>query len=136
MKTKQRKTYDSGMIRDFIDHLKWEVRTCHFENVSAPNALNPELIDQLAKYQRKRGCFGLLTGQLTREKPDADALAEWKARRAGEMQTYIDALELLEPLFQEAVFCAANRQFINIAHKADFSCCKRSESPRPWTQPA
>ena len=51
-KSKQKASgrYDVKMIRDFLDHLIWEVRIGHFENTTAPGTINPELMDQIAKY--------------------------------------------------------------------------------------
>ena len=44
--------YDPAMIRDFLDHLLWELRAAHFEHAH-PGKFNPELADPLARYALK-----------------------------------------------------------------------------------
>ena len=39
--------YDVEMIRDFLEHLTWELRVQHFENTAEVGTPNDELVDQL-----------------------------------------------------------------------------------------
>jgi hypothetical protein len=55
-----RSGYDLEMIRDFLDHLLWELRISHHETTTSHGAVNPELVDQLTKYVKKRQTAGLL----------------------------------------------------------------------------
>ena len=41
--------YDVEMIRDFLDHLMWELRIVHFENTNPSGTDHNELMSQLAK---------------------------------------------------------------------------------------
>jgi hypothetical protein len=98
--------YDVAMIRDFLDHLAWELRIGHFENTTAPGTINPELAEQLAKYIRKYHC-GLLIGDVTSESRDSEGFAKLRATRAQEREQQLNALESLTSLFDEALLCAS-----------------------------
>ena len=107
------KTYDVEMIRDFIDHLKWELRIKHFENTHRIGTQHSELTEQLEKYMRKRNTKGLLYAN----RIDSAGLAEDKAqeviavmRDAATIQAQeaLDAFEILDPIFQEALDCASH----------------------------
>lgn len=108
--------YDVRMIRDFLDHLTWELRICLFElgqqttKPSKDKPLNPELLEQLRKY-RERGCTLLPatdidTSGTTESEARAVvvAISEIEAKRR---QEQLDHLEALAGLFQEALHCAA-----------------------------
>jgi hypothetical protein len=51
--------YDVEMIRDFLEHLRCEYANLHFESTHQEKADDPELTDQLAKYQKKYNTVGL-----------------------------------------------------------------------------
>ncbi len=51
--------YDVEMIRDFLEHLRCEYANLHFESTHEQKADDPELADQLAKYQKKYNTVGL-----------------------------------------------------------------------------
>jgi polyphosphate kinase len=111
-----RRRYNVQMIRDFLDHLMWEVRINHVESTSVAATggckVNMELADQLAKYLRKYRTNLRAGVSVRRDTPDQtdeqvqQALKIGSARRAEEHQKYIDALETLKPLFKEALWCA------------------------------
>jgi hypothetical protein len=111
MKTKKRpseaRSYDVEMIRDFIEHLLWEVRIGHFEATSADGAINPELLEQIQRYQKKRQTIALLAAN---EIPASgrDEVGALKRRMAEVRQRQVDHLEALHTLFEEALFCASH----------------------------
>ena len=107
------KTYDVEMIRDFIDHLKWELRIKHFENTRKIGTEHPELTEQLAKYILKHNTKGLLYAN----RIDPAGLAEDKAQEVIEVmrdaaaiqaQETLDAFDVLEPILQESLDCASH----------------------------
>lgn len=108
--------YDVRMIRDFLDHLTWELRTCLFElqqqitNPSRDTPLNPELLEQLRKHQEKRQCVLLPATDI-----DASGTTPNEARavvvaisriEAKQRQEQLENLEALAGLFEEALHCA------------------------------
>ena len=107
------KIYDPEMIRDFIDHLRWELRIKRFENTHKMGTQHPELTEQLEKYIRKRNTKGLLyttridkTGLAEETAQEViNVIREGAARQA---QKALDALCVLEPIFQEAMNCASH----------------------------
>ncbi len=107
--------YNVTMIRDFLDHLAWELRIGHFENTTAPGTINPELADQLAKYMRKYHC-GLLIGDVTSESRDSEGFAKLRATRAQEREQQLKALESLTSLFDEALLCASRTGSLVFRH--------------------
>ena len=56
-RTKMKKGYDTEMIEDFLEHYLWETRASLFEQGNA-KGINPELVEQLAKYIKKYGPVG------------------------------------------------------------------------------
>jgi hypothetical protein len=48
-KPSESRYYDVGMIRDFLDHLLWELRINHFELTSRPGTINEELVSVPAR---------------------------------------------------------------------------------------
>jgi hypothetical protein len=52
---KMKKTYDLEMIKDFMEHLGWELRIKHFESTHERGAQHPKLTEQLRKCMLKRG---------------------------------------------------------------------------------
>jgi len=104
------KPYDVEMIRDFIDHLMWEVRISAMETQRDNVKPNPELVDQLKKYVDKRGVVGLLN---VNELQD-DVGGEFGQRARHILRDKLNAqrkdwllhMEGLGELFQEALQCA------------------------------
>jgi hypothetical protein len=90
------------MIRDFLDHLLWEVRISHYETTHGSKT-NPELTDQLERFQKKRQTVGLLFGVFVHREVNTGRL---HAARRELRQQQIRALEGLMPLFEEALICA------------------------------
>ena len=113
--------YDVEMVRDFLEHLMWEVRIKHFENSpSAPlvydssgKGVNPELLDQLVKYGRKYpGSPALLpVTEFDRTGWDEEdmkcQMGRFKAFLYAVRGEQMEALECLGSLFEEALECAA-----------------------------
>jgi hypothetical protein len=100
------------MIRDFLDHLLWEVRIDHYEQVAS--GTNSELKEQLTKYIRKRQTVGLLFAtMLEEEEPDPLKMAEYRTLRAEFRKSQLLCLEALRSLFEEALRCAAKPDKLN-----------------------
>jgi hypothetical protein len=110
------------MIRDFLDHLAWEVRTAHFEQRSGSETTHPELVDQLTGYSRRYHCVLLAVRALERGEATPEQFQQAAAimRLYGEEKyaRYIEALETLEPLFEEALACAARQQIPIVQYDA------------------
>ena len=95
------KTYDIEMIRDFIEHIQWELRIRHFENTRKIGTEHSELREQLVNCIRKRNTKALLyTNRI-----DKAGLAEDKAEEViniireglvNEAQAALDAFDVLE----------------------------------------
>ena len=109
--------YDVDMIKDFIEHLKWSLRVDHFELKGGPTAVNQELVEQVARYMRKRDIPRLLSlFSLTKDKPElADKVMREAMRRFGaymaEKRTdQLKHLETLEELLKEAYAHAAGQK--------------------------
>lgn len=127
-KNKPRPPQSSGfnvpMIRDFLDNLLWELCIVHYEvaSVAAPTGpgddktgLHPELTEQLKKFMTKYRHAGLLFANafpkdeqgVTSERKQ-EAIANYRATRAKEIEALIRHMEALQPLFEEAFKCLAN----------------------------
>ena len=112
-----KKHYDAEMIRDFLDHLSWELSICHFENTHKKGATNPELIDQLKKYMKKYNTIGLMAAVVVNKEGVPEdvanqAIESFRKAKAESVEQSLRALDLLEPVFEEALTC--------IAHPEDF----------------
>ena len=113
------------MIRDFIEHLKWGLRVCHFEHVSKRGPVNdagyvdrpisPDLVEQLRKFTKKRGCLSLIVGAVVNSQ-EATSLPPDDRELAGDLLDALLAemadrdlkmLESLEPRLREALACAS-----------------------------
>ena len=132
--------YDVGMIRDFIDHLKWELRVAHFENAEGvksggkPGRINLELVDQLNKFFEKRPRVLLQGLAINAEGVPPDiSLAMRKeifVEREAMRQEQIDHLEALEPLFKEALSCA--RQEVKTSDDLPMTYLKLANMVATW----
>jgi len=101
--------YDLEMIRDFLDHLTWEVRILEHE-ATHPGAINPELVDQLSKYQTKRKTVGLLvTSTVSAEAAQADPekFAVFRILQGKVRACQLAHLDALKSLFDEAFLVAS-----------------------------
>jgi hypothetical protein len=105
------KGYDVPMIRDFLEHLLWEVRLNLYENAAKPGAINQELVDKLSVYQGRYGRVTLLatnqidTGGETKERI-RQAVANFREFMRLTREGQIRQLEALQRLFSEAFGCA------------------------------
>jgi hypothetical protein len=109
--------YDVKMIREFLDHLTWELRTCLFElqqQITKPSMetpLNPELLDQLRKHMEKRQCVLLPTMDIDTTgttESEAHTVVTAISRIEAELrQRQLGHLEAVAGLFEEAMNCAA-----------------------------
>jgi hypothetical protein len=110
------KRYDLTMIRDFLDHLLWELRTSHYEAVQrgrGEEVTSPELVGTLAKFNQKYGSVLLPLAQMRRDGLTDAEFDESKAnanRSMAELRdTQLGALESLQELFAEALKAAECR---------------------------
>src|SRR5262249_17729532 len=106
------------MIRDFFEHLCWELRSVHFEASTMGAGTDPELEDQLARYIKKHGSCALLCEtrlKTTGESEDRirEAKSRLRASRATWSKEQLDHLEALRPVIEEAFACAAARRTIS-----------------------
>jgi len=103
------KRYDIEMIRDFLDHLTWEVRILHYESINEDDSINPKLEDQLAKYSRRYKAVLLAETELDYEGlPVAmvqRARSCWKAAQVRATAEQLQHLEALAGLFKQALEC-------------------------------
>ena len=108
-----KKTYDLEMIKDFMEHLGWELRIKHFESTHERGAQHPELTEQLKKCMLKRNTVGLLyanridKGGLEDDKAQ-EVIETIREASAMEAQEALDALDILEPILEEALECASH----------------------------
>ena len=107
----KRKRYDVEMIRDFLDHLLWEVRINHFENTADVGAINPELVEQLGKYIRKYNGVLLPATVINREGATEDQAKAteltYRQIMRDKRQEQMEHLESLQELFADALKCAS-----------------------------
>lgn len=115
--------YDVPMIRDFLEHLQWEVRICHAESSHLGSEPNEELAEALAECMRRRGAVALLTANVVQRDGATDdevdkasqLLREFNEKR---MALYLKALDGLASLFHEALVCAESKSFVMRNFKA------------------
>src|SRR5262245_17771199 len=103
------KRYDVEMIRDFLDHLTWEVRILHYESINEDDSINPKLEDQLAKYSRRYKAVLLAVTELDYEGLPAAMVQRarnyWKAAQVRATAEQLQHLQALAGLFKEAFDC-------------------------------
>jgi hypothetical protein len=107
--------YDVGMIRDFLMHLRWELRTRCVEltHELPANGKVPkdELYAQMEKYTKKWNCALVRMTTINTDGVPAEEIkvGELKARKllATQAEQDLSALEHLDRLFEEAFECAA-----------------------------
>jgi len=110
----RKKYYDIQMIKDFLDHLMWELRINHIENTNPGCATNPELVEQLSKYSNKYNTVGLMTAMKVTYEGAENIPDEIKAlvtrsmqgEKANRSQEAVNALEILQPTLEIAFMCA------------------------------
>jgi hypothetical protein len=118
-KPSEARCYDVEMIRDFVDHLLWELRISHFETTGTGGGLNPELVDQLERYMRKRQTVGLLMGHQADRNIPREKVQQFREALNALRQRQIDRLEALRPLLNEALFCASRPTRLGMVHLGD-----------------
>ena len=132
---KKRPGYNVEMIHDFLKHLEWELRNRYFEYTQPAGLVNEELIDMLAKYQKKRNCIGLLamydvdTEEMANEEEAEAGLGRWRAVMAQRAEESLEALESLQDVFEEALYFASktgkavmfSRKLVDIIRELDES---------------
>lgn len=100
--------YDVAMIRDFLEHLMWEVRIARAESTHLQSHAHPDLVDALARCMERRDTPALLAA----EKIVQDGATDDEMQRAAEllragnakrMLRFLKALIILKPLFDEAL---------------------------------
>jgi hypothetical protein len=97
------------MIREFLEHLRWEYSINHFENTSQPGTMNPELGEQLKKYMHKWNTAGLMRAVTARQGSVTEEMAEeFRAMRVQRAEAVLQALDALRPALEEAFLCASN----------------------------
>ena len=99
------------MIRDFLDHLMWQLRIAHFEVTSKPGTLNADLVKQLKPFLVRHPCALVAQNEVdpTGVTP-AEAEEACTKLRAGLAELFeerIAYLEALGPVFEEALMCAS-----------------------------
>jgi hypothetical protein len=108
--------YDVEMIRDFVKQLIWNLREDHFKFTAGPDALNPELPEQVKACFERRCVLRLLA--LFGVVPDRpgmtdDQMREAKRLFAAHMAEFraeqLRHLEALSGLLDEACVHAAGR---------------------------
>ena len=114
--------YDTEMVREFIEHMTWELRIMHFEITHPDAEPNPELSSQLGKYVSKWNTPGLFPALFMNPgNASAGELAEVSAHvrrvRGGQEQAWLDALDTLRPAFNIAFQCAqAGRATLDVRY--------------------
>ena len=107
------KRYDVEMIRDFLEHLAWEVRVLHYESINEDDSINSKLEDELAKYSRRYNAVLLAITELDYEGLPATMVQRarncWKAARVRATAEQLQHLEALAGLFKEAFECIGFR---------------------------
>jgi hypothetical protein len=108
--------YDVEMLRDFVEHLKWSLRVDHFELTGGPDALNPELMEQVQRCGRKRGVPRLLSlFSLKRDRPELteqqmkEAMRQLAKHMAKKRVEQLRHLEALQEVIEEACAHAEGR---------------------------
>jgi hypothetical protein len=91
------------MIHDFLEHLLWAVRIGHFENTATRGTTNPELVEQLTKYIKKRQTNSLISATSMDHDVSPEDVKRWRDALARLRELQIRALEGLMPLFREAL---------------------------------
>jgi hypothetical protein len=115
----ERRGYDVEMIRDFLDHLRRELRISHSEVQAQVEReprrydIDPESAERLAKYREGRRKGGLLyvlaVGDAVSEGVAARLVAALEGMRAEQLRHF----EALSDLFKEALDCAtSNNRFL------------------------
>jgi hypothetical protein len=110
------KRYDVEMIRDFLEHLTWELRILHYESINEDDTINPKLEDRLAKYSSRYNAVLLAETELDYEGLPAAMVQRarnyWKAAQVRATAEQLQHLEALAEVFKEAFECIGFRNRI------------------------
>jgi hypothetical protein len=112
---KKVRRYDVSMIRDFLVHLRWELRTRCIELThelpASCKVPKDELYEQIEKYTKKWNCALVRMTTINTDGVPVEEIkvGELKARNllATQAEHDLSALEHLDHLFEEAFECAA-----------------------------
>lgn len=112
--TKKVRRYDVHMIRDFLVHLRWELRTrcveLTHELPASGKIPKDELYEQIEKYTKKWNCALVRMTTINTVGVPAEEIkvGELKARHllATQAEQDLTALEHLDHVFEEAFECA------------------------------
>jgi hypothetical protein len=100
--------YDVRMIRDFLEHLMWEVRIREYEKKTGdPMNINPEFVEQLRIYMRRYHCLclmpvNILDNDLNTPEEFAEAMQNFRKYLQSSMEGFVAAMEEFWPLFEQA----------------------------------
>jgi len=111
-KLKRNKSYDTEMIKDFLQHLLWEMRVLHFESTGPVGRFNPELTASLKPYFQRRGRHLFPVHEVVADHgtPEEEAVAAGeliRMRHAKQAKEAIEHLEALQEVFEIALHCAS-----------------------------
>ena len=105
------KRYDTQMIRDFLAHLRVEVRVAHFESTPNATQLNLEEVERRRAFAERYRTNLLPKNRfdgsgMPRDRYDA-ACEALRASLEARYAEWLDHLEGLQDLFDDALACAA-----------------------------
>ncbi len=105
----RKQRYNIEMIEDFLDHFFWEFTINLYEctRQDPDKQINPELVEQLYKYQKKYNTIGLMPALVidpsgVPEGYAKEATKSFRIARAEKAKEVLAALETLKPYFVEA----------------------------------
>lgn len=113
-----KRRYDVEMIKDFVEHLTWELRIATYElkqSVKSDSvqqgAPNPELIENLMRCQQKRQTVGLLASTSIEDdiggEEGKEIARQMCASRLRDREAALQAIESLSELLEHEVFPCA-----------------------------
>ena len=103
----QDQLYDMVMIRDFLQHLRWECLIVAEEGQGDRLTINPERVETLKSYGKKHNCWGLmpvnvLDNDLGDEEQFRTALDNYRRSMALYYQHTADCISQLEAVLDQA----------------------------------
>jgi len=115
-KRRDPRPYNVRQIRDFLDHLRWELIVRLHQNQHGGAFLHDEQAETLHRFLERRQCVVLLAPLCLDAEwmPESVADAARDAMSKAETllrQPQLEALESLQSLFDEALECASHPTF-------------------------
>ena len=102
-----KRSYNVEMIKDFLEHLMWELTIADFENRQKDKSkTNPELVDQLYKYIKKWNTNALMAATIISDDLDIEEKKAITEMLTQKTKTALDALNELKEVLLEAFECA------------------------------